>query len=68
MIGGAFISILFLNDLKFIIGLIFVLHSCWCMFFLFECCLNSNLYLNSNFVEVEIEKRKENRKQTQGAH
>jgi len=36
-----------------------VLHSCWCIF-LFECGLNSNSYLNSNFVrnrkEKEIEK------------
>ena len=32
------------------------MHSCWCIF-LFECGLNSNLHLNSNLFELEIEKR-----------
>jgi hypothetical protein len=32
-------------------------HSCWCIL-LFECGLNSNLHLNSNLFELEIEEKK----------
>ena len=33
------------------------MHSCWCIL-LFECGLNSNLHLNSNLFELEIEEKK----------
>ena len=35
-----------------------VLHSCWCIL-LFECGLNSKLYLNSNFVGIRNRREKE---------
>ena len=37
-----------------------MLHSCWCII-LIECGLNSNLYLNSNFVWIRNRKERENR-------